>query len=234
MRVQIIVSELTHSSSDGTKMASPPDLIILGAGRQGRNINDVCLALGRRVAGFLDDTKPRGTIVNGVPVLGGFALAHDAALLARGELIVGVGDNEARARWSNEIRQRGGRLATVIHPTCIVSASAAIGVGTFISGFARVLANAEVGDYVLIEGLSSIGADCIVEEGAFIGPGVQLTAGSRIRQGAMIGAGAVVLGREVGAGSIVGAGATVTTDIPPGVLAVGTPATIKKQLDRSA
>jgi FlaA1/EpsC-like NDP-sugar epimerase len=71
-------------------MAEPRrDLVILGAGRQGRNINDVCVTLGRPVLGFLDDTKPAKEKVNGVPVLGGFALARDAELLARAELIVG-------------------------------------------------------------------------------------------------------------------------------------------------
>jgi sugar O-acyltransferase (sialic acid O-acetyltransferase NeuD family) len=210
---------------------APRPLVILGAGRQGRNINDICLARGRPVRGFLDDTKPAQTMVNGVVVLGGFALAGAADLLASCEFIVGVGDNRARRRLCEDIRARGGVLATVIDPTCVISPFSEIGAGVYIAAFSRVLTGARVGDFALIEGTSHVGADSELGTGAFLGPGCKLTGGSRIGEDAMIGAGAAVLGRSVGAGAIVGANATVTRDIPPRVFAIGTPAKVVRALD---
>ena len=204
-------------------------LIIVGAGRQGRNIRDICDILGVRVAGFLDDTKARGEIVDGAPVLGGFERAGDAELSQQAKWIVGVGDNSIRQQLSTDIQARGGRLASVIHPNCAISPSASLGEGVYINAYARVLANASVADYALIEGLSTVGADCVLGEAVLIAPGCQLTAGCRIGARAFLGAGAVVVGpASVGADSIIGAGATVIESIPEGMLAMGTPARIKK------
>lgn len=205
--------------------------MILGAGRQGRNISDICSVLRIEVLGFLDDTKPRGETVNQVAVLGGFELAEERELLDEADFIVGLGDNRIRRRLSNEIRARGGRLATVVHPSCAISPSARIGVGVYINACSRVLANACVGDYALIEGLATVGTDTIVGEAALIGSGCQLIGGSRVGTMALIGAGAVIVeNTSVGDYSVIGAGATVVADIPDHVLAVGTPARVKRCL----
>lgn len=206
-------------------------LIILGAGRQARNVNDICLAGGIEVEGFLDDTKTIGERVNDVPVLGRFDLAKDAHLIKEFDWIVGLGDNETRWRLSRDIRTRGGRLASVIHPTCVISPTAEVGSGVSMNVHSCVLANAQVGDYVVITSNSTIGEDCIVEEAVLIGPGCTLAGGSRVGRCALIGAGAVILdGAPVGAHSVIGAGATVISEIPPYALAVGTPARVKKGL----
>lgn len=60
--------------------------------------------------------------------------------------------------------------------------------------------------------------------------------GCRIEPGALIGMGAVVLnGAVVGAGALVAAGAVVGEgiEIPPGVLAAGVPARVRRPLDES-
>lgn len=57
--------------------------------------------------------------------------------------------------------------------------------------------------------------------------------GCTVEDGALIGMGAIVMDRAViGAGALVGAGAIVTegTHIPPGTLAIGSPARVKRDL----
>lgn len=57
--------------------------------------------------------------------------------------------------------------------------------------------------------------------------------GCTVEDGALIGMGAVVMDRaRIGAGALVGAGAIVTegTEIPPGTLALGSPARVKREL----
>lgn len=206
-------------------------LIIMGAGREGRILSDTCGLLGFKVIGFLDDTKSPDEVVNGIPVLGGFGRIEDAGLIKQAEWVVGLGNNEIRRRLLMEIRERGGNLANVIHPTCLISPSAQIGNGVYIGAYARVLPNARVGDYVLIEGYAGIGADSVIEEGAFIGPGCQIAGQSHIGSCAFIGIGATLNEKaKVGAHSIIGAGSTVVTEIPEHVVATGVPAKVKRAL----
>jgi sugar O-acyltransferase (sialic acid O-acetyltransferase NeuD family) len=203
----------------------------MAAGREGRIFADVCQLLDLEVLGFLDDTRPRDELVNDLPVLGGFDCIDDENLVKRASWIVGLGNNEIRRRLLTRIRERGGTLATIIHPTCLISPSAEIGRGVLINAFSRVLPNARVGDYALIEGLASIGADSITEEGAFIGPGCNIAGASHIGTCAFIGIGATLSEKvTVGAYSVIGAGAVVASDIPEGVLAVGVPAVVKRKL----
>lgn len=75
-----------------------------------------------------------------------------------------------------------------------------------------------------------IGTDVVVGHGA-------LLEGCTIEDRALIGMGAIVLQHaHVGAGAMVAAGAVVSerTEIPPGVLAAGVPAQVKKELSGSA
>jgi sugar O-acyltransferase (sialic acid O-acetyltransferase NeuD family) len=206
-------------------------LVIVGAGRHGRVVLDVCLALGREVIGFLDDTRAPGARVNGVPVLGGFANASEPALLAGALLHVAVGDNRARLQVASAIERAGGRLATLVHPSCDVSPSAEIAEGVFIGSFSRVRPNARLDRCVLVEGQVGVGTDSVIGEGAFLGPGASLTAATRVDQGAFVGAGATVVNAaRIGAWSVVGAGSTVLADVAERVLVAGSPAVVKRRL----
>lgn len=194
-------------------------------------MNDICLAGGLEVEGFLDDTKAVGERVNDVLVLGGFDSVDDAHLIEKFAWIVALGANEIRRRLSRAIESRGGRLASVIHPTCVISPTAEIGSGVSINAYSCVLANARIGNYALIGSLALIGEDSIIEEAAFIGPGCRLAGRSRVGCCALIGIGAVILNdAPVGAHSTIGAGATVVSEIPEHVVAVGTPARVTKSL----
>ena len=72
--------------------------------------------------------------------------------------------------------------------------------------------NASVGHSAQLEG-------CVVEEGAVVGMGATMLQRSRLGAGSML-----------AAGSVLGEG----KEIPPGVLAAGVPATVKKSLDGSS
>jgi len=219
---------------DPHRSACPtPDrpVVIVGAGHQGRNVADILVRGGTAVAGFLDDTRTLGERVNGVAVLGGFDRAADGELLQHAAFIVALGDNRIRRELSRAIWQRGGVLASAIHPAADVSPSARLGAGICVQAFARILSNASVGDFALVEGLTTIGSDVVLGEAAFVGPGAQVTAGAALGEGAYVGANAIVVGpARVGAHTVVGAGAVVRGDLPERVLAVGAPCRIVRPL----
>ena len=196
----------------------------------GRNVLDVAVATGREVVGFLDDAATEGETVNGLPVLGPLAAAE--GLYVEHDLIVAIGDCSVRLKTSRRLEELGGQLASVIHPSAVISPSSSFGRGVFASTFCRLSANSRLGNYALVEGWSLIGTDVEVGEGAFIGPGTRLIGGSSVGVGAFIGAGSVVLGScRVGEFSVVAAGSVVTSDVSDRSMVAGQPAEVKKLLD---
>ena len=203
-----------------------PRIVILGAGAQGRITADLCRDMGLDVAGFLDDTRPAGTDVNGLPVLGGFSAAWTGSF-PDAAFTVALGDPAARSDCFRQIAAAGGALATVVHPRSWVSPSARIGVGVVVSPFCYVKANARVGDFSLLEVGCSVGVDNEIGESVFLGPSCHLNAGVVLGDQVYLGTGTVVIPRRrIGARTIVGAGSTVIHDLPDDVVAAGSPALI--------
>lgn len=127
------------------------------------------------------------------------------------------------------------REGATLGPGCIV------GRGAYVDAGVTIGANSKIQNYALVY------APAVLEEGVFVGPAAVFTndmfprsinpdgslksasdweaLGVTVRRGAAIGARAVILpGIEVGAWSMVGAGATVTRDVVPFALVVGSPA----------
>ncbi|MEB3105529.1 MAG: gamma carbonic anhydrase family protein [Cyanobacteriota bacterium] len=74
----------------------------------------------------------------------------------------------------------------------------------------------------------TIGADVTIGHRAVVH-------GATLEDGCLIGIGAIVLnGVTVGAGALVGAGSVVTRDVPPGVVVMGAPAQVKRELGAEA
>jgi carbonic anhydrase/acetyltransferase-like protein (isoleucine patch superfamily) len=76
----------------------------------------------------------------------------------------------------------------------------------------------------------------VIEKNATVGHSAQLE-GCVVEQGALVGMGATMLqGSRLGAGSLLAAGAVLQegSQVPPGHLAAGVPATVRKQLGGSS
>jgi len=207
------------------------EIVILGSGSQGKITADLCRDMGLSLHGYLDDTKAPGTMVNGLSVLGGFSLAWDHSLGGDKAFTVAIGDPYARTALFEKIVAAGGELATIIHPNSFASPSATIGAGVLLSPFCYVKANAIIDRYCLIEVGCSIGVNNVLGTGVFLGPSCHLNANCNIGEKAFLGTGTVVIpGRTIGAGAVIGAGSTVTADVPPNKLAVGSPARVIKDV----
>ena len=92
-----------------------------------------------------------------------------------------------------------------------------------------------------LQSLVYIPTGVVIEDDVFIGPNAVLTndpypphggdhlKGPVIRKGASIGANATILpGVVIGEGALVAAGAVVTHDVPPRMLAIGSPARFRE------
>lgn len=170
-------------------------------------VADILALQGWRIDGFLDDRKQG--LVGGLPVLGPFARAFAPGFLHGRAAIVALGDSTDRAAVSRSLLEHGSVLASAVHPSAVVARDAEIGAGSTVCAGAIIGVASRVGRFCIVNTAASVDHDCVLEEGAFLGPGVRLCGGVRIGAGAFIGAGAVML-----PGSVAEPGAT----IPAGTL----------------
>ncbi|CAL8972104.1 MAG: hypothetical protein BGO38_13240 [Cellulomonas sp. 73-145] len=163
--------------------------------------------------------------VLGLPHLG--TDAQLAELMAGGltAAFVALGSNHLRSQLTSRALAVGFRLVTVLAPTAVVGATAAVGAGSVVMHRAVLGAKARVGEGSIINTGATIDHDCVIGDFVHIAPGVNLAGTVTVHDRAMIGIGAsVVPGVTIGADAVVGAGAVVLHDVPAGRTVVGVPA----------
>jgi sugar O-acyltransferase (sialic acid O-acetyltransferase NeuD family) len=114
---------------------------------------------------------------------------------------------------------------TIVHPSTVVSRHASLAPGVVVGPANVVGVNVGVGAFTTVVTACTFGHDVRVGRYATLLPGVNVSGRVVVGEAATIGTGtAIIQGVEIGADATVGAGATVVDDLPPGCLAVGTPA----------
>jgi carbonic anhydrase/acetyltransferase-like protein (isoleucine patch superfamily) len=142
----------------------------------------------------------------------------------------------------------GGKRPTIhpdayIAPTAVLIGDVVIGAGASV-WFGAVLrgddAQISVGDGANIQDNvvihCALNLPTVIEKDASVGHSAQLE-GCVVEQGAVVGMGATMLQRSrLGAGSMLAAGAVLAegAEVPPGHMAAGVPAKVKKPLDGSS
>jgi UDP-N-acetylbacillosamine N-acetyltransferase len=207
-------------------------LVVWGASGHARVVADIIrLRNEYDIVGFLDDVHPErcGTEFCGARVLGGRETFDDLRRQGVQHVIFGFGDNRARLKLGNLVRAEGFWLATAMHPRATIAADVAVGGGTVVAAGAVINPGTRIGESVIINTCASVDHECLVDDGAHVGPGARLGGKVVIERGAWIGIGATIRDEAViGAHSIVGAGAVVVANVPARVVAYGVPATVRK------
>jgi sugar O-acyltransferase (sialic acid O-acetyltransferase NeuD family) len=217
----------------GLEPQDKPKLLVVGSsGHASVVVGAIELAGGYRVAGYLDDTLPRGAIRRGYLVLGGL---NDAVSICTdqhiNDVIIAIGDNWWRRKvYSDLIRNCPNlKFPAVIHPSAIIAASAEIGGGTAVLAGSHVGPGSRIGNFCIINTGSSIDHDCTIYDFASIAPGVFMGGVVQIGECSAIGVGASISDRiSIGSHAVVGTGAVVVRDIPDLVVAYGNPARVQR------
>lgn len=210
-----------------SKTAAKP-IVIVGAGGHGRVVLDAVSALKQPVGGFIDSVAKHGAEINSCVVRGDNSLLDDRSFLNAHKFIVAIGNQKARRELSLMLLDRT-ELATIVHPSAIISPHAVIGIGTAIIAGAIVNANAHIGRFCILNTNCTIDHDNNLADGVQVCPGVHLAGSVRCGEDAFLGTGAIVIpGISIGANAVVGAGAVVIRDVPEGATVVGNPAISKR------
>jgi acetyltransferase EpsM len=208
---------------------------IFGAGAHGRVVADVFQSQNLPIDGFLDDDQGlRGSLIAGYPVLGGSEILFDSFSTNTHQVIVALGNAQLRLHLTQKFSSLGFTLLNAIHRQAVISRSAHISTGICICAGAIVNSDASIGDAVIINTGATVDHDCLIEAGAHLSPGVHLAGRVYIGSLSFLSIGVSVAPRiRIGANTIIGAGSVVVKDIPPGVLAYGTPARVIRELTDS-
>lgn len=200
-------------------------LAILGAGGHGRVVADCARAMERWSSiVYYDDNAPSEAATRGHAVAGGLEALFEVDS-GRCEVIVAIGDGALRLDWLRRAQRSGMRIATVVHPSAVLSPEAMVGPGTVLVAGAVVNTGAVLGSGCIVNTLSSIDHDCRLADGVHVSPGAHLAGNVIVGEASWIGIGSVVRqGITIGKGVVVGAGAAVVADVDDGQTVVGVPA----------
>jgi UDP-perosamine 4-acetyltransferase len=193
-------------------------MIIIGAGKHAKVVAEAAKAARISVRGVV---APEQQSLGEIPNVG-----DDDTLpaLAGETFLVAVGDNQRRHSLYEKARAAGLEPISVIHPTAIISPTARIGKGVVIMARVVVQAGAEIKDNVILNTACTVDHDCVIEQSAHIGPGVNISGSVKVGEGAFIGAGSAVRdGVNVGEWATIGVGTPVYHDINHHSVVFGAP-----------
>lgn len=205
------------------------NVAVIGGGGHGRVIIDMIEKAGElNLVGILDAQISPGKEVLGYRVLGSDS---DIGSLAESHSIAGVvvaiGDNWVRSKVvaavANQLPQMN--FPSIIHPSAQIARSVQIGRGSVVMAGAVVNTDSQIGEFCILNTNCSVDHDGVLGEFSSFGPNSCAGGTVRIGEFSAISLGANVIHNvNVGSHTVVGAGATVVSDLPPRIVACGTPA----------
>lgn len=211
---------MASTASSPTVISVPDSLLIFGGGGHGRVVADAAMSCRRWVHILASDRNPeraRGELLPGVPFVDAGILAITAAAVH-----VAIGDNAARER---EAKVMARSLATVCHPSAVISAQARVGYGCFFAASCVVAPGATVEDGAIINHGAVVDHDVRVGAYSHVAPNATLGGTVALGMRVLVGAGAVILpGISVADDVIIGAGSVVQSTIAASGVWAGVPA----------
>lgn len=149
--------------------------------------------------------------------------------------VIAIGDPIVRHRLWIELRAIGARFATIVHPSCTISATATLGAGSILCAHTFVGAKSQIGQNCLLNPFASVHHDACLGDHGVLSPYACLNGASVLGLCGFMGTGALLAPKtRVGEFGEVGAGAVVLADWGDHCLLVGTPAARKEKSCRNA
>ena len=205
-------------------------LLIVGSGGHGKVVLDCAKKQYNSITFMTNDIQSKS--VNGYPIIFEQETSMEYILQNFDEVIVAIGNNNARLKISMDYITKGIKLATIIHEKAVVSENAIIGEGTVVFANAVINPFANIGKCCIINTGSIIEHDCVLEDGVHISPNAAMGGTVTIGEKTWVCLGSSIGNNiKIGSNSVIGAGSAVIKDVPNKVLVAGIPAIEKKRYE---
>lgn len=204
-------------------------LAIIGAGELGLQLLDLTQNATAKfdIVGFFDDTKEAGTLISGLPVIGGL---NDIEILYKNhgfeQIIVAIGYNHMKFRESLLSRfEKKIPLAIIIHKSCWVSSTAQIMEGSVLYPGCIIDKNVTISKNTLLNLGVTVAHDTIIGNNSFLAPRVAISGFVNVGKNCFIGTNSTIIDNLIiGDNVIIGAGSVVIKCIENDLKVVGNPA----------
>jgi len=210
-------------------------IYILGAGGFGREllqwIKDVNKANPTwEIGGFLDDnTHALDEYAHDVEIVG---TIKDWQPKEDEVFALAFGSPELKRKIVKIIKEKGGKFATIIHPTAMLSEFAKVGEGLIMFPYSKISCNTEVGDFVTLLA-SPIGHDTMIGDYTVISGGCNVVRNVVIGKDVFLAAGVCIAQDiRIGDGAYLGLGSVVLKDVPDGATVFGNPARVMPAINK--
>lgn len=200
-------------------------IILIGGGGHGKACVEVIESLKEySIKGFIDSSKKKNETVCGYPVLGSDEEIPSLSKAADIFFLITVGqikNSDSRLKIYEEIKKAGGKFATVISSSAIVSKRSTIGQGTIVMHQVIVNADSKIGSNVILNNKSMIEHDCSIADHVHISTGAVINGNCSIGSRVFVGSGSILRnGVSICPDVVIGAGSYVNRSIAePGIYA---------------
>ena len=161
-------------------------LIILGAGKYGREIEDIAEQINAfDEINFLDDASDASCVI-------GKCADFEKYQNDRTDFYVAFGNNETRKKWCEILKSNNACLVNIIHSTAYISPKAKLGSGVAVLPQAIINSYTKIGDGCMINSGAIVDHDCVIEDYSHICVGAIVKADNKIPAGTKIEAGQVI------------------------------------------
>lgn len=209
--------------------------VIWGSSGHAKVLSSLISLIGGEIIALFDNNPAAMPSLKNVPLFIGeegfnqWLSCQDNTENVYGLAAIGGSRGNDRIEIHNLFLSRGLKLCTLIHPTASVCATSRIGNGSQLLSQSLLAADSLLGESCILNHQASVDHECIIGNGVHLAPSSTLCGCVVLGNNVMIGAGSIILPRVIiGDNTIVGAGSTVTKDLPPNVIVVGTPAKVIK------